>query len=118
MVGCKLISMRPVLLLVFFAGSAVAQEPLRQQIRSVGAEAHGKVSVACSLPGSSLNCDLDPSAHPPMQSVFKLPLVLTILHLVEQEKFSLDQPIRFLREDRILPKPYSPLQDKYPDADV
>ena len=110
--------MRPVLLLVFFAGSAFAQEPFRQQIRSIAAEAHGKVSVACSLPGSSLNCDLDPTAHPPMQSVFKLPLVLTILHQVEQGKFSLDQPIRFLPEDLILPKPYSPLQDKYPNAGV
>jgi beta-lactamase class A len=110
--------MRPVLLLVFFAGSAVAQEALRQEIRSIAAEAHGKVSVACSLPGSSLNCDLDPTAHPPMQSVFKLPLALTILHQVEQGKFSLDQPIRFLPEDLILPKPYSPLQDKYPNAGV
>ena len=110
--------MRPVLLLVFFAGSAVAQEALRQEIRSIAAETHGKVSVACSLPGSSLNCDLDPTARPPMQSVFKLPLALTILHQVEQGKFSLDQPIRFLPEDLILPKPYSPLQDKYPNAGV
>ncbi len=53
-----------------------------------------------------------------MQSVFKLPLVVTILHQVEQKKFSLDQSIRFRPEDRILPKPYSPLQDKYPDAGV
>jgi beta-lactamase class A len=53
-----------------------------------------------------------------MQSVFKLPLVLTMLHQVEQGKFSLDQPIRFLPEDLILPKPYSPLQDKYPNAGV
>jgi beta-lactamase class A len=53
-----------------------------------------------------------------MQSVFKLPLALTILHEVEDGKFFLDQPIRFLPQDRILPKPYSPLQDKYPDAGV
>lgn len=53
-----------------------------------------------------------------MQSVFKLPLAVTILHQVEQGKLSLDQQIQFLREDLILPKPYSPLQDKYPDAGV
>ncbi len=53
-----------------------------------------------------------------MQSVFKLPLALTILHRVEQKKFSLDQPIPFLASDLILPKPYSPLQDKYPQAGV
>ena len=53
-----------------------------------------------------------------MQSVFKLPLALTALHLVEQGRFPLDQPIHFLLGDRILPETYSPLQDKYPDADV
>ena len=110
--------MRSILLLTLFVGSAVAQQPLQRQIRNIAADAHGKVSVACSLPGTTLNCDLDPTAHPPMQSVFKLPLGMTILHQVEQGKLSLDQPIRFLREDRILPKPYSPLQDRYPDADV
>jgi beta-lactamase class A len=110
--------MRLGLFLALFAGGAAAQQPFQQQIRDIAADAHGKVSVACSLPGTSLNCDLDPRAHPPMQSVFKLPLVLTVLHQLEQGKFSLDQPIRFLPEDRILPKPYSPLQDKYPNAGV
>jgi beta-lactamase class A len=53
-----------------------------------------------------------------MQSVFKLPLALTVLHLVEQRELSLDQAVRFLPQDRILPHVYSPLQDEYPDAAV
>jgi beta-lactamase class A len=97
---------------------ADAQEVLRREIGSIASEARGAVSVACSLPGSSLNCDLDAHAHPPMQSVFKLPLALTVLHEVEQGRMSLDQPIRFKPEDRILPKVYSPLQAKYPAAGV
>jgi beta-lactamase class A len=100
------------------AVSASAQQSLRQQVRAIAIEAHGKVSVACSLPGSALNCDFNPHARPPMQSVFKLPLALTILHHVEQGALSLDQPVRFLRQDRILPYVYSPLQDQYPDAGV
>jgi beta-lactamase class A len=110
--------MRLSLLLTLFVGRAVAQQSLQQQIRTIAADAHGKVSVACSLPGTPLNCDLDPSAHPPMQSVFKMPLALTILHQVEQGRFSLDQPIHFRPADLILPKPHSPLQDKYPQAGV
>jgi beta-lactamase class A len=112
--------MRPVLLLALLTGPALAQAPLQQQLHSIAADAHGKVSVACALPPTSsrLNCDLNPTAHPPMQSVFKLPLALAILHQVEQQKLSLDQPIRFLPDDLILPKPYSPLQDKYPNANV
>ena len=114
-------SMRPVLYLFLFtfcALSAQAQESLRQQIRAIAIESHGKVSVACSLPGSALNCDLNPNAQPPMQSVFKLPLAIVVLHQVEQGTLSLDQPVRFLPEDRILPHVYSPLQKQYPDAGV
>src|SRR5216684_6726950 len=110
--------MRLALLFTLSAVSALAQEPLRQQIRAIALEAHGKVSVACSLPGSALNCDLNPNKRPPMQSVFKLPLALTVLHQVEQNTFSPDQPVRFLSQDRILPQVYSPLQDQYPDAGV
>jgi len=110
--------MRLALLFTLSALSALAQEPLRQQIRAVALEAHGKVSVACSLPGSTLNCDLNPNARPPMQSVFKLPLAFTVLHQVEKGTLSLDQPVQFLPEDRILPHVYSPLQDQYPDAGV
>jgi len=112
--------MRPivVLLVALCAGSVSAQQFLRQQIRSIAADARGKVSVACSLPGTDLKCDLNPHAHPPMQSVFKLPTALTVLHHVEQGTLSLDQQVRFLPSDRILPHAYSPLQDKYPDAGV
>jgi len=100
-----------------FPASALAQH-LQEQIRDIAADARGKVSVACSLPGTPLNCDLNPTTHAPMQSVFKLPLVLTILHQVEQGKFTLEQPIPFRTSDLILPKPHSPLQDKYPQAGV
>jgi beta-lactamase class A len=96
----------------------VAQDALRQQIAAIAAEAHGKVSVACSLPGTALNCDINAFAHAPMQSTFKAPLALTALHQVERGKLSLDDPVRFLASDRILPSTYSPLQDEYPAAGV
>ncbi|MFY9803955.1 MAG: class A beta-lactamase [Candidatus Acidiferrales bacterium] len=103
---------------LLLAAPAFAQTALQRQVRDIAAGAHGKVSVACALPDSSLNCDLDPHAHPPMQSVFKFPVAVTALHLVEQEKLSLGQPVRFLPSDRILPHTHSPLQDKYPEGNV
>jgi beta-lactamase class A len=101
-----------------FSSSAVAQQHLQERIRDIAADTHGTVSVACSLPGTPLDCDLDPTARAPMQSVFKLPLVMAVLHQVEQGKFTLEQPIPFRISDLILPKPHSPLQDKYPHAGV
>jgi len=103
---------------LLFAGTVSAQTPLQDEIQKIAAEARGKVSVACSLPGSDLNCDLEAHSRPPMQSVFKLPLAVYALHLVEAGKFTLDQPVRFLPSDRILPETYSPLQDRYPDGDA
>src|SRR5438034_9058702 len=110
--------MRLALLFFLLTTSVSAQASLQQEIREIAVDAHGKVAVACSLPGSDLNCDLEAHSRPPMQSVFKLPLAVSGLHLVEQGKFSLDQPIRFLPSERILPYTYSPLQDKYPNGDV
>jgi beta-lactamase class A len=64
-----------------------------------------------------------------MQSVFKFPLAMTVLHLAETGKLlpaqrpvesitiTLDRTVRFLPEDRI-PQAYSPLQDRYPEANV
>lgn len=104
--------------IVLLAGAAFGQAGLQERIRGIAGDAHGKVSVACELPGSAVNCDLDAHAHPPMQSVFKMPLALTALHLVEEGKISLDQPIRFLPSDRILPHTHSPIQDQYPEANV
>ncbi len=99
------------------AENSSGESALQKQMREIANEARGKVSVACSLPKSSLNCDLNPHAHPPMQSVFKFPLAIAILHQVETGKLNLDQPVRFRPEDRI-PHAYSPLQDKYPGAGV
>src|SRR5277367_533913 len=110
--------MRSVLAFFLITSPVFSQSALQQQIAAIATDAQGKVSAACSLPSSTLNCDLNPHAHPPMQSVFKLPLAITALHLIEQGKFSLDQPIRFLASDRILPHTHSPLQDKYPQAGV
>lgn len=109
---------RYTLLLAFIAISAFGQSDLRQQIQRISADAQGTVSVACSLPGTELDCGLNADSHPPMHSVFKFPLALTTLHLVETGNLNLDQQVRFLATDRIPPPVYSPLQDKYPQANV
>jgi len=108
---------------------ALAQSALQVKVAGMAGDAQGTVSVACLLPGTALNCDLNPHSHSPMQTVFKFPLALTVLHLAKTGKLlpaqrpdesigiTLDRKIRFLPEDRI-PGAYSPLQDRYPEANV
>ena len=91
---------------------------LQRKIGDIAAEVQGKVAVACSLPGTALNCDLNAEAMPPMQSVFKLPLALTTLHQVEQGSIWLNQAVRFQADDRILPETHSPPQENFPNANA
>jgi len=123
--------MRPYLLLPFtLASTLIAQPSLQSRVAAMAATIPAKVSVACSLPNTRLNCDLNPDANPPMQSVFKFPLAVAVLHRAEEGKLfpnqhpgqSLDEilntPVRYLPGDVIPPPNYSPLQDRYPQGDV
>lgn len=89
-------------------------------IARIAAQAHGRVGVACSLPGKTLDCNVHAADAFPMQSVYKLPIAMAMLHAVEQGRFTLDQKIRFLPSDRIAPDQFSQLQQEHPhgDADV
>jgi beta-lactamase class A len=108
--------MRALVLLLPLVAPLAAQTPLHQRIAEIAKDATGTVYMACSLPGMQLDCDLNAHGHPPMQSTFKFPLALVVLHQVELGKLQLDQPIRFLKSDRSVT--YSPLQREFPEADV
>ena len=103
-------------LLLLLTTPVAAQTPLHRQIAEIAKDAKGTVYVACSLPGTKLDCGLKEHGHPPMQSTFKFPLAMAVLHQIELGKLQLDQPIRFLKSDRSVT--YSPLQDEFPEADV
>lgn len=95
-----------------------ASAQLQQDIARIAAQAQGRVGVACSLPGSALDCSFHSRQSLPMQSVYKLPIALTMLHEVEQGRYRLDQPIRFRAEDVPDKDVYSPLRDQYPRGNV
>ena len=109
--------------------SSLAQDSLQSKIAVIAKDAQGTVNVSCMLPGTKLDCDLHPHNHPPMQSMYKLPLALTALHLADTGRLlpnqrpgepidvTLDRTVRFLPTD-IIPGSYSPLTDRYPKANV
>lgn len=100
------------------ASTAVAQTGLPARLAHIAAQAHGRVGVACSLPGSALNCDLHAAEPFPMQSVYKLSISMAMIHAIEQGRFTLTQNLRFLPSDLIAPDQYSPLRDAHPHANA
>jgi beta-lactamase class A len=92
---------------------------LSSDIERIAARAQGKVvGVSCSLPGTDLDCDLNAVARLPMQSVYKLPIAMTVLHQVDEGRLSLTQQVRFLPADLISPRLRSPLRDAHPNGGV
>ena len=107
----------PTIALLALTTPLAAQVPLHEQIATIAKDAKGEVYVACSLPGTKLDCDLNPHGHPPMQSTFKFPLAIAVFQQIEAGKLTLDQPIPFLTSD-LYKGSYSPLQDAHPVAGV
>ena len=66
---------------------------LNRDIRRDAGQARALVGVSCSLPGLVLDCNLNANEKLPMQSVYKFPIGLAILHAVEQGQLVLSQPI-------------------------
>lgn len=105
----------PILLLVF---PLLGHAQLSAQVARIAAQAQGRVGVACSLPGKALDCGYNASAAFPMQSVYKLPISMAMLHAVEQGRFTLAENLRFLPSDLISTDQYSPLRDAHPHGNV
>lgn len=52
----------------------------------------------------------------PMQSVYKFPLAMAVLHDVETGKYTLDKKIHIEKKD--LPPTWSPIREKYPQGNI
>ena len=107
-------------ILFLFTSSFVTSQKtvsLRKQIEQLLATKNARVGVSFSGIEKQDTLTINGSSHFPLQSVFKFPIALKVLHLVDQKKLSLDQKIYIPKSD-LLPDTWSPLRDKYPDGNV
>lgn len=95
-----------------------ANAQLRTDLQRIAAQAGGHVGVACSLPGRTLDCNLNENDKFPMQSVYKLPIAMAALHEIDLGHLKVDQNVRFLASDLISPGQHSPLRDRHPGAGI
>jgi beta-lactamase class A len=94
---------------------AQSYEMLKQDIQAILTSPQATVGVSIMSDNGRDTLSINGDLPFPMQSVFKFPIALTVLSLVEQGKFSLDQMIT-IEKHQLLPGLYSPLRDKYPQG--
>jgi beta-lactamase class A len=89
---------------------------LQRQIEQIASEAKGKVGVRAEILETGERVSLNADGRFPMQSVYKLPIGMATLRLVEEGKLKLDQRLKIEKSDLALAGQYSPLRDKFPNG--
>jgi len=93
------------------------QKQLNDTIEKIASQAKGAVGVAVVDLDTKERFLFKADQQYPMQSVYKFPLALAILHQVDEGKLDLDQMVHLTKEDLQIPYA-SPLREKYPEGNV
>jgi len=104
-------------LLALSVGSYAQTENLKQNILQVVAGKKADVGVSIQHIENGKTVTISGNKHYPMQSVFKFPIALAVLHQVDGGRLKLEQLITVKRSE-LLADTWSPLRDKYPKGDV
>ncbi len=90
---------------------------LQQKLRSLAAPAKGKVGAAALLVETGEIVEIHGSKHFPMQSVYKLPIVMAVLARTDSGQLALDQKVHISSADLVPPNIHSPIRDRNPNGD-
>lgn len=97
--------------------SANAQTSLHAQFQQIADRSQGKVGVYALVLETGDTATLNAHRHEPMQSVYKFPIAMAMLHQVDKGLFKLDQKIHVTKADYI-PAGHSPIRDSMPDGNM
>ncbi|WP_300669593.1 class A beta-lactamase, subclass A2 [Soonwooa sp.] len=92
-----------------------AQKDLSATIQGIVKDKKANIGVAVWHLEKQDTLSVNGHRHVPMQSVFKLPIGLAILDLVDKGKFKIDQKIKFTKEE-LLQGTHSPMRDANPNG--
>ena len=95
-----------------------AAEPgdLATRFEVIARPGQGNVGIAAAMPGTSRRAGLHSRQRFPMQSVYKFPIAMAVLHLVERGTLALDQPVTVSRAELVPPALHSPIRDQHPEG--
>ncbi|MBX2904475.1 MAG: class A beta-lactamase, subclass A2 [Taibaiella sp.] len=105
------------LLFPALCNTSYAQSTLQQKINTVIDTSRGKIGVGILSLNTADSLVINNDVRYPMQSTYKFPLAMMILHLVDDGKLSLTQMIHITRKE-LDQKTWSPIVDDFPDQDV
>jgi beta-lactamase class A len=89
---------------------------LRANVERIARDANGRLAVGIELLETGQSVLVHGARHQPMQSVYKLPIAMAVLHEVDRGKLQLDQQVQVRPSDFVTPHQHSPLRDSHPEG--
>ncbi|MBL0911245.1 MAG: class A beta-lactamase, subclass A2 [Bacteroidia bacterium] len=90
-------------------------DSLRKELQQMAGNFKGNIGFALKHTGNGDTLTLNGAGHYPMQSVFKFPLSLAVLHACEEGKLAIDAKHKIAKAD-LLPGSWSPIRDDHPNG--
>ncbi|MEO8573271.1 MAG: class A beta-lactamase [Pyrinomonadaceae bacterium] len=91
---------------------------LQTQLTKVAKDAKGKVGVGAVFFETGQAAFLDRTGHYPMQSVYKLPIAMAVLKMVDEKKARIDQDVNITPDDFVRQGFHSPIRNTNPQGTV
>lgn len=112
--NCGKIILLALLPILGVSGSLSAQSKVQSSIASMAKNISGNLGVYAEVLETGQKNVYNDDKRFPMQSVYKFPIAMAVLHAVDQNKLKLSQRIPITSREYIPSNGYSPIRDKYP----
>lgn len=104
--------------IICFESSTIAQtDSLRDQLITITSDKNAVVGVHIKIIETGEELTINPENKYPMMSVFKLHLGVTVLHMVDEGTFKLDQVVNIPQDD-LMKNTWSPIREKYTEQNI
>src|SRR5882757_4183558 len=104
--------MLAILLLLFFA----TPTDLAADFARIASDAHGHSGAAAVLIETGETASFHGADRFPMQSVYKFPIAMAVLHDVDRGLLRLDQTVSVAKAEMVPRALHSPIRDQHPDG--
>jgi beta-lactamase class A len=89
---------------------------LQQRFEQIAAQAGGRVGAAAMLLETGESATLNGTQKFPMQSVYKLPICVTVLDRVDHHAIALGKRLAVRKQDMVPAGVHSPIRDRHPEG--
>jgi beta-lactamase class A len=100
------------------AAGGACLECLSKDLERIAAQVDGTLGAAVLLVETGERAAVNGDGRFPMQSVYKAPIGMAVLHEVDEGRLSLDAPVRVEAADLVPAGMYSPIRDRHPGGGV